>query len=328
MPLDYLRIEKALRYLDDHADEQPSLAAVAAHVGLSEPHFHRLFRRWAGVTPKQFLQCLTLERAKGLLREEGRPVLDAALGAGLSGPGRLHDLFVALEGMTPGDYRREGAGLTVRWGAHGSPFGECLLAATERGVCALRFVDGEGGRFADGFGPQAELEAELAGLRREWPLSRFVRDQAATGRLARAIFGEAGGPRLNGRGILTDVSDRPDDSDTFGKAGAGSGPRGEGLGAGAGAPIRLLVKGTNFQVNVWRALLRIPEGRVTTYAALAEAVGRPGAARAVGQAVGRNPVAWLIPCHRVITSLGGVGGYRWGTLRKQAMLAREAAKAR
>ncbi len=272
---DYIRVERAIRYLDANRGRQPELAEIAASVHLSEYHFQRLFQRWAGISPKRFLQFLTKEDAKRRLRESAT-VLEAALAAGLSGPGRLHELLVECEAVTPGELRRGGESLEIRYGFHPSPFGECLIAATSRGICALRFV-GVTGR-----------ATELDGLAREWPRARLIQDRGATAVLAARAF--------------TNL-------------------------AGGKAPLRLHLKGTNFQIKVWEALLAIPEGAVTTYSALARAIGQSGAARAVGSAVGRNPVALLIPCHRVLRSVGDISGYRWGAARKQAMLAREAPRA-
>jgi len=272
---DYVRVERAIHYLEANRGRQPELAEIAASVHLSEYHFQRLFQRWAGISPKRFLQFLTKEDAKRRLRQSAT-VLDAALAAGLSGPGRLHELLVECEAVTPGEVRRGGESLEIRYGFHPSPFGECLIAATPRGICALRFV-GAAGR-----------AAELDALAREWPRATLVPDRGATAILAERAF--------------TDL-------------------------AGSKVPLRLHLKGTNFQIKVWEALLAIPEGAVTTYSALARSIGQSGAARAVGSAVGRNPVALLIPCHRVLRSVGDISGYRWGAARKQAMLTREAAHA-
>jgi AraC family transcriptional regulator of adaptative response/methylated-DNA-[protein]-cysteine methyltransferase len=277
---DYARVERAIRFVEANRDRQPELAEIAASVHLSEYHFQRLFGRWAGISPKRFLQFLTKEDAKRRLRESAN-VLQAALASGLSGSGRLHELLVECEAVTPGEVRRGGEGLDIRYGFHPSPFGECLLASTPRGICALRFV----GRV----GPAGRAE-ELDALAREWPKARWVRDPDRTGTLASQAF--TGLAHGNGHG-----------------------------------PIRLHLHGTNFQIKVWEALLAVPEGSVTTYSALARAIGHPGAARAVGSATGRNPIAMLIPCHRVLRSVGDVTGYRWGGLRKQAILAWEAAHA-
>lgn len=268
MRLDYDTVAAVIRFLDESIDGQPTLGEVAARVGVSPSHLQRVFRRWAGISPKRFLQVATATTAKDLLRDH-ESVLDAAYGAGLSGPGRLHDLIVAVDGVTPGEYKSRGAGLTIRWGWHDSPFGPAMLAASERGVVALHFA--------------AEGVEDEARLRSEWSGATLLEDPDATRPMAAAAFGEGGS-------------------------------------------ITLLLKGTNLQVKVWEALLRIPEGRAVTYGDVASAVGRPDAVRAVASAVGRNPVAWLIPCHRVLRATGALGGYHWGPERKKAMLAWEATR--
>jgi AraC family transcriptional regulator, regulatory protein of adaptative response / methylated-DNA-[protein]-cysteine methyltransferase len=275
MTSDYARIEQAILYLERHYPRQPSLEDVARSVHLSEFHFQRLFRRWAGISPKRFLQFLTVEHAKRRL-EECRSVLDAAYDAGLSGPGRLHDLFVTLEAVTPGEYKARGAGIAVRHGWHDTPFGPALVAVTERGVCGLAF--------AAEVGEAAAMEE----LRERWESATLVEDPRATAEAAGRIFTPQ---------------------------------------AGDDRPLPLFVQGTNHQVRVWQALLRVPAGAVVSYETLAAASGDPSATRAVANAVGRNPVAFVIPCHRVIRKLGAFGGYRWGTARKQAILAWEAARA-
>ena len=272
MELDYARVEKAIRYLDENFRRQPELAEVAAAVGLSEYHFQRLFRRWAGVTPKRFLQFLTAEYARGLLQESST-VLEAAYEAGLSGPGRLHDLLVNVDGVTPGEARRLGAGVVIRYGVHPSPFGECLVAATDRGVCAITFLDDRG------------EAAALAGVSARWPNADLRRDPGATAPLAERIFA-----------------------------------------AGDRDPVPLHLDGTNFQIRVWEALLRVPGGSLVTYEQIATSLGSPTAVRAVGTAVGRNPIAYAIPCHRVIRKTGAFGEYRWGPARKRAILGWEAAR--
>ncbi|MFP3948326.1 MAG: methylated-DNA--[protein]-cysteine S-methyltransferase [Gemmatimonadota bacterium] len=281
--LDYRRVERAIRFLDRHRESQPELGAVADHVGLSKYHFHRLFSRWVGTTPKRFLQHLTVERARGLLRDS-ESVLDAAFRSGLSGGSRLHDHFVTVESVTPGQVRSRGAGLTIHTGVHPSPFGEAFVAATDRGICFLAFLPAEGDR---GRGEaERSVRQELTDL---WPEAALVGAPEATGAFARRAFD-------------VDVEDRE---------------------GGADAPISLHLRGTNFQIQVWRALLRIPPGHVTSYGRLAQLLKRAGSARAVGGAVARNPVAYLIPCHRVIRESGEVGGYRWGEERKRLMLGRE-----
>lgn len=262
----YDRIEKAIRHVAERPDETHGLAALARVAGLSPYHFHRLFARWAGVTPKSFARFLAGERAKALLGG-GRGVLAASLGAGLSGPGRLHDLMIRVSAVTPGEYKSGGAGVTIRWGFVATPFGDALLGLTARGICHLAFADGA-------------RAAALKELRRRWPRADLREDARAAAQAARRAF--------------------------------------------AGRGTRVLLSGTPFQLQVWEALLRVPPGRTTGYGRLAAAVGRPKAARAVGAAVGSNPVGWLIPCHRVLREAGGLGGYRWGTARKRAMLLREA----
>jgi len=283
---DYIRIESALGYLSAHGTTQPTLAQVAEHVGLSEHHLQRVFTRWAGISPKRFLQFQTVESAKTLLRD-ARSVLDTTYSTGLSSGGRLHDLFVTLEAMTPGEFKTGGSGLTVATGFHDSPFGECLIAVTERGLCGLSFV-------VDG-----DREAAMAEVRNRWPGATFVDDQAATQPVVAQVFAAWGG------------SDWTPD--------AGGSTRS----AVTPTPLSVLVRGTNFQVRVWEALLRIPPGSVATYEDIATAAGSSGATRAVGSAIGRNPVAYLIPCHRVIRKTGAFGGYHWGVARKVAMLMRE-----
>lgn len=276
MPVsDYDRIAQAIRFLEQNHLRQPSLEEVARSVYLSEFHFQRLFRRWVGISPKRFLQFLTVEHAKRRL-DECRSVLDATYDAGLSSPGRLHDLFVTLEAVTPGEYKARGAGLRISWGVHDTPFGPALLAATERGLSALHFVDD-----AD------EAAAMVDDLRQRWSSATVTEDARATDPLAARIF----------------AAEK------------------------SAAPIPLFVQGTNHQVRVWEALLRVPAGAMVSYEQLATAAGKPDAVRAVAGAVARNQVGFVIPCHRVIRKLGVFGGYRWGTERKAAMLGWEAARA-
>lgn len=272
---DYERIERAIAYLDEHFREQPGVAEVAAHVGLSESQFHRLFQRWAGITPKRFLAVVTAAHARRLL-EDSQTVLDSAWASGLSGSGRLHDLFVGLEGVTPGQVRQRGQGLRMTYGFPESPFGPCLLAFTERGVSALSFV------------PEDGREPSLDALIRKWPEATFERDDRAAGATLERMLDTMQGDSK--------------------------------------ALPRLAVRGTNFQVRVWEALLRIPPGRVASYRQIAEWTGQPAATRAVGTAVGANPVPLLIPCHRVILSSGAFGNYSGGALRKRAILAWEAGR--
>ncbi|MEJ2721295.1 MAG: methylated-DNA--[protein]-cysteine S-methyltransferase [bacterium] len=275
MDTDFERIGAALEYLETHAREQPGLNDVAAHVHLSPYHFQRLFKRWVGISPKRFLQYLTVNHAKQIL-SQSRTVLDATYDAGLSSPGRLHDLFVGMDAVTPGEYRAGGKDIEIRYGAHASPFGTCLLAVTERGVCGLSFHD------------DRWCEDGLEYLRHLWPLSRIRRDPSATRPVFEILFSD------------------PEDPTRY--------------------RLTLHVKGTNFQIKVWEALLRVAPGQLCAYGDIARHIGHPGAVRAVGTAVGANPIAWLIPCHRVITSMGSIGNYRWGPARKKAMIAWEMAR--
>jgi AraC family transcriptional regulator of adaptative response/methylated-DNA-[protein]-cysteine methyltransferase len=266
---DYRRIESAIQWIRTHAAEQPSVAEMAAAAALSPFHFSRLFRRWAGIPPHQYLRTLNLEQAKRALLQ-APDLLSASVDAGLSGAGRLHDLFVQMEAMTPAEYRDAGKGLTIRYGEADSPFGRAGLATTDRGVCAVEFLDGEAG----------DLEASLAS---RWPAARLQRDDTAAAELSAKIF------------------------------------------ARSARRVPVHIPGTNFQIQVWRALLRIPAGSTISYGALARAAGRSGSSRAVGGAVGANPVAFLVPCHRVLRGDGELGGYRWRPERKAAMLAWESA---
>ncbi|HEX6316571.1 MAG TPA: methylated-DNA--[protein]-cysteine S-methyltransferase [Gemmatimonadaceae bacterium] len=274
---DYQRIERAIRFLDESAPSRPSLDQVARHVGMSPFHFQRLFTRWAGISPKRFTQVLALEYAKEQLHRS-RNLIHATYDSGLSSGGRLHDLFVTLDAVTPGEFREGGRGLRITAGFHESPFGEALIATTERGICALTFHEGN-------------RRAALRDLAERWPGATIVDDARRNAAVASRIF--------------TSLEVRDPESVI---------------------PLGLLVRGTNFQVKVWRALLQIPVGRVATYEDIATAIGSPAAVRAVGTAVGRNPVAFLIPCHRVIRTTGALGGYRWGLPRKRAMLAWEAGR--
>jgi len=246
---------------------------VARHAGLSEFHFQRLFRRWAGISPKRFVQVLTARQAANTLRAPGN-LFASALDTGLSGSGRLHDLFVNVHAMTPGEWKARGDGVCIDYGLHATPFGECLVGVTARGVCHFAFVESAGRRRA------------LSNLTAAWPKATLRSAPTRTRTIIDRIFGG----RRNGKGI------------------------------------DLALKGTNFQIKVWEALLRIPPGAVTTYEAIAETIGAPRAARAVANAVANNPVGFLIPCHRVIRKSGVLGGYHWGAPRKQAILAWEAAR--
>jgi AraC family transcriptional regulator, regulatory protein of adaptative response / methylated-DNA-[protein]-cysteine methyltransferase len=272
---DYERVQGMIAFISECWREQPSLEVIAGHAGLSTTHVHHLFRRWCGLTPKAFLQAITLDNAKALL-SDAASVLDTTYEVGLSGPGRLHDLFVTHEAMTPGDFKSGGVGLTMRFGFHPSPFGETILIATERGLAGLGFVD------------NGDRTAALADMRRRWPRADYVEDTAATAPLARRIFDP-----------LTWSPDQP---------------------------LRVVLIGTDFEVRVWQTLLRIPLGRATTYSDIAGHMGKPSAARAVGAAVGKNPISFVVPCHRVLGRSGALTGYHWGLTRKQAILGWEAGK--
>jgi AraC family transcriptional regulator of adaptative response/methylated-DNA-[protein]-cysteine methyltransferase len=275
---DYARVAKALAYLAENYTSQPELTEIAEQAGLSEYHFQRTFTHWVGISPKRFLQYITLAHAKERLRQS-TSLLDAALEVGLSGPGRLHDLFITWEAMSPGEYKQRGRGLTIDYGFHPSPFGECLLMTTPRGICGLAFV------------VKGQREAALEELGAGWEHARLRQDQHATHTTAENIFS-----RAEGRGRRTPT-------------------------------VRLLLRGTPFQVKVWEALLRVPVGALTSYEHLSRALGYRGRGnQAIGQAVGSNAIAYLIPCHRVIRKSGLIGGYRWGPERKLAMLGWEAAQ--
>jgi AraC family transcriptional regulator of adaptative response/methylated-DNA-[protein]-cysteine methyltransferase len=269
---DYDVVEKAIVYLEQNFRAQPELADVARHVSLSEAHFQRLFRRWAGISPKRFLQFLTAEHARELLRDS-RSVLDVSYQLGLSGGGRLHDLMLNVVAATPGEVKSGGLGMRIQYGFHESPFGECLVAVTERGLCGLAFVHNDN---------HDELLAELQG---RWPQAQIEEAVTATRAVARAVFGNEGGN------------------------------------------INLFLKGTNFQIRVWEALMRVPVGRAVTYEDIAYNIGQPTAMRAVGAAVGQNPIAFLIPCHRVLRKSGVFGDYHWGAARKKALLVWESSHA-
>jgi AraC family transcriptional regulator of adaptative response/methylated-DNA-[protein]-cysteine methyltransferase len=267
---DYERVANVIRFLDRHHTDQPDLNELATAAGLSPFHFHRLFAAWAGVTPKDFLQCLTLEHVRQLLLD-GNNVFDAAVDAGLSGPGRLHDLCVTLEAASPGEMKNGGAGIQVDYGFAETPFGEALIAETKRGLCHLTFVDGRGRAHARDL------------LISQWPNAKLQRNDARIAELSAAIFIRVSEVKSN-------------------------------------RPLRAFVRGTPFQLRVWRALLQIPSGTLTTYGRLAHAIGQSGAARAVGSAVGANPISFIIPCHRVIRETGALGNYGGGRIRKRAIV--------
>ncbi len=267
--VDYDRMAEAIRFIDETCDEQPGLDDVAAHLGLSAAHFQRMFSRWTGVSPKKYQQYLTLNHAKFLLQKR-HTVLDTALESGLSGPGRLHDLLVSWEAMTPGEYARAGGGLEIRYGFADSVFGEALVLWTSRGLCGM------------GFTAEMGQKVCLEDMQKRWPKATYIQDDPAAATQINGIF--------------------------------------------SGAETRLLLSGAPFQIKVWEALLSIPSGHVTTYSDIALRAGNPKAVRAVGTAVGRNPVSWLIPCHRALRKSGGLGGYHWGLPVKRAMLAYESAR--
>jgi AraC family transcriptional regulator of adaptative response/methylated-DNA-[protein]-cysteine methyltransferase len=270
----YRQMGRAIRFLADHYQEQPTLDEAASAAGLSPFHFQRLFTRYVGISPKNFVGHLTLDHAKSELAN-GASVLEAALDAGLSGPSRLHDLALKIEAMTPGEYARGGEGLIIEYGFHPSPFGTALLMTTGKGLCGLAFAD-------DG-----EEDAALADMKARWPKAQYREAPERTRALAEQVFDAA---------------------------------------RGNDAPIGLHLLGTPWQIKVWEALLAIPEGRLTTYKAIAKAISKDSASRAVGTAVGRNPISYLIPCHRVLGSDGALHGYHWGLSRKRAILAVEAAR--
>jgi AraC family transcriptional regulator of adaptative response/methylated-DNA-[protein]-cysteine methyltransferase len=280
---DYEIVRRILARITEGWRDQPSVEALADEVGLSTDETHIVFRRWCGLTPKAFLQAVTLDHAKRLLGQ-GAPLLDAAYELGLSGPARLHDLFVTHEAMSPGEWKAGGRGLTLRYGFHPSPFGEALLVATERGLAALGWVDEKeaAGRAADTGKHGGGREGALADMRRRWPQALLLADEAATAPLAARIFDPAQWR--------------------------------------ADQPLRVVMIGSDFEIRVWEQLLRIPVGGATTYGAIARGLGAPKAARPVGAAVGRNPLSFVVPCHRVLGSSGDLTGYHWGLTRKRAIL--------
>jgi len=270
---DYDSVRRAIAFISEHWRTQPTIEAMADSAGVTPDELHHLFRRWAGLTPKAFMQALTLDHAKGLLRGSAS-VLDAALDSGLSGPGRLHDLFVTHEAMSPGEWKNGGAGMTIRFGFHPSPFGTAIVMATSRGLAGLAFAD------------PGEEPVALADMKGRWPNAIYIEDYIGTAPLAQRIFD----PKLW----------RQDQ------------------------PLRVVLIGTDFEVRVWERLLDIPLGKLTTYSDLAAKAGAPKAARAVGAAVGKNPICFVVPCHRVIGKSGELTGYHWGLTRKRAMLGWEA----
>jgi AraC family transcriptional regulator of adaptative response/methylated-DNA-[protein]-cysteine methyltransferase len=270
---DYDSVRRAIGFISERWRTQPTIEAMADSAGVTPDELHHLFRRWAGLTPKAFMQALTLDHAKGLLRDSAS-VLDAALDSGLSGPGRLHDLFVTHEAMSPGEWKNGGVGLTLHYGFHPSPFGTALVMATPRGLAGLAFAD------------SGEEQAVLADMKRRWPNAIYVEDYLNTAPLAQRIFD-------------TKLW-RPDQ------------------------PLRVVLIGTDFEVRVWETLLKIPMGRAVAYSDIAHKIKSPKASRAVGAAIGKNPVSFVVPCHRALGKDGKLTGYHWGITRKQAMLGWEA----
>lgn len=273
---DYETVCRVVELLTDGYRDQPGLEDIAARLGQSPVHLQKTFTRWAGLSPKAFLQAVTLDHAKRLLGTEGLPLLETSLELGLSGPGRLHDLFVTHEAMSPGEWKLKGRGLTIRYGFHASPFGTALIMVTERGLAGLAFNDA---------GKERESFKDMA---TRWPNASYVEDVAATASYAARIF----------------------ESERWGSE----------------QPLRVVLIGSDFQVRVWQALLDIPMGRAETYSAIAGRIGQPKASRAVGAAIGRNPVSFVVPCHRAIGKSGALTGYHWGLTRKRAMLGWEAGK--
>ncbi|SSC69741.1 unnamed protein product [Ciceribacter sp. T2.26MG-112.2] len=273
---DYETVRRVIEMLTLDYQQQPSLETMAARLGISPSQLQKTFTRWAGLSPKGFLQAVTLDHAKRLLGQEGMPLLETSIELGLSGPGRLHDLFVTHEAMSPGEWKAKGAGLTIRYGFHPSPFGLALVMVTERGLAGLAFADpgGEAACFDD--------------MAERWPQANYVADQAATAPYASRIF---------------------DPQKWSGEQ-----------------PLRVVLIGTDFQVRVWESLLEIPLGKAVTYSDIAARIGQPTASRAVGAAVGRNPISFVVPCHRALGKSGALTGYHWGLTRKRAMLGWEAGK--
>ena len=274
--LNYERIAAAIRFIKENRQEQPRLETIAGHVHMSPAHFQRMFQEWAGISPKSFLQYLNVEYAKRILKQTHASLFDTACEVGLSGTGRLHDLFVNIEGMTPGEYKNGGQALRINYSFAETPFGRVMVASTDKGICHLAFVD------------EGEEEA-LGSLKQLFPNAAYTQCLDRKQEDALSVFNR-------------DWS-KPDE-------------------------IKLHLKGTSFQLKVWETLLKIPAGGLTTYADLATKSGHEGACRAVGTAIGRNPVAFLIPCHRVIKATGDIGNYHWGEVRKEAIIGWEAAKAK
>jgi len=274
---DYTTVRQVIEMITDDYRDQPGLEDIAGKLGQSPTQLQKTFTRWAGLSPKAFLQAVTLDHAKRLLRQEELPLLETSFEVGLSGPSRLHDLFVTHEAMSPGEWKARGAGLTIRYGFHPSPFGRALVMITDRGLAGLAFADEPGG------------EDAFEDMSSRWPNAKYVEDSEATAAYAERIFDPT----------------RWD-------------PK---------APLRIVLIGSDFQVRVWEALLRIPMGCAVTYSSIAETLGQPTASRAVGAAVGRNPISFVVPCHRALGKSGALTGYHWGLTRKRAMLGWESGKA-
>ncbi|WEX77552.1 bifunctional helix-turn-helix domain-containing protein/methylated-DNA--[protein]-cysteine S-methyltransferase [Sinorhizobium numidicum] len=274
---DYDTVCRVIEMLTEDYRDQPSLEKIAGRLGQSPTQLQKTFTRWAGLSPKAFLQAVTLDHAKRLLRQEDMPLLETSFEVGLSGPGRLHDLFVTHEAMSPGEWKARGAGLTVRYGFHPSPFGTALVMITERGLAGLAFAD------------VGQERASFDDMAHRWPNANYVEDSAATARYAARIFNPE-------RWCAEE-------------------------------PLRIFLIGSDFQVRVWQALLNIPLGKATSYSKIADEIGQPTASRAVGAAVGRNPISFVVPCHRALGKSGDLTGYHWGLTRKRAILGWEAGKA-
>lgn len=274
---DYETVRQVIEIMTVDYRDQPSLETIAARMGKSPTQLQKTFTRWAGLSPKAFLQAVTLDHAKRLLRQEQLPLLETSLEVGMSGPGRLHDLFVTHEAMSPGEWKAKGEGLTIRWGYHISPFGLALVMVTDRGLAGVAFADA---------GEEAACFEDMA---QRWPRANYVEDVAATMPYASRIF-EPQAWRCD-------------------------------------QPLRVVLLGTDFQVRVWKSLLKIPFGKAVTYSDIAQDIGQPTASRAVGAAVGANPVSFVVPCHRALGKSGALTGYHWGLTRKRAMLGWEAAHA-
>jgi AraC family transcriptional regulator of adaptative response/methylated-DNA-[protein]-cysteine methyltransferase len=272
---DYDIVRRAIAHIRENWRTQPEIETIAEAAGVTPTELHHLFRRWAGLTPKAFVQALTLDRARELLRESAS-VLDTTFEVGLSGPGRLHDLFVTHEAMSPGEWKAGGEGLDIYYGFHPSPFGSALIMTTERGLAGLAFADA------------GEEKAALADMMRRWPKANYIEDSARAAPLARRIFDP----------LLWRAEE----------------------------PLRIVLIGTDWEIRVWEGLLKIPMGRLATYSDIAGRVCTPAAARAVGAAVGKNPLSFVVPCHRVVGKSGAITGYHWGLTRKRAMLGWEAGR--